>query len=71
MDVLFLFCQIESYQRLTWIKRKLTILGKTDIINTLGVSKFLYVASILPLLDENFMKGLNRTIFNVFMGNER
>ena len=48
----------------TWKKRKLTILGKTEIINILGLSKFLYVASILPLPDENFIKGLNRTIYN-------
>lgn len=52
----------------TWKKRKLTIFGKTEIINTLGISKFLYVASILPLPNENIIKGLNRTIFNFLWG---
>ena len=47
-------------------KRKLTILGKTEIINTIGISKFLFFASILPLSDENFIKGLHRTILIFF-----
>ena len=50
-------------------KRKLTILGKTEIINTIGISKFLFFASILPLdenPDENFIKGLHRTILIFF-----
>ena len=44
----------------------MTIFGKTETINTLGISKF--VASFLPFPDENFSKGLNRTIFNFLWG---
>ena len=49
-------------------KRENQIFGKTEIINTLHMSKFLYVASILRLPDENFIIGLNRTIFNFLWG---
>ena len=33
----------------SWKKRKLTIFGKCEIINTLAVSKLIYVASVLSL----------------------
>ena len=51
-----------------WKKRKLTIFGKNRNNNTLGISKFLYVASFLPLPGENFIKGLSRNIFNLLWG---
>ena len=49
-------------------KEKTYNFGKTEIINALSISKILHVASILPLPDENSIKGLNRTIFNILEG---
>ena len=40
----------------SWKKRKLTSFGKTCIINTLAVSKFIYKASILPYPNESLIK---------------
>ena len=48
-----------------WNKKKLTIFGKNRNNNTLGISKFLYVASFLPLPGEHFIKGQSRNIFNL------
>ena len=33
----------------SWKRRKLTLFGKTCIINTLGISKLIYRASILQM----------------------
>ena len=52
----------------SWKKRKLTIFGKTCIINTLGISKLIYRASILPMPCENFLKKTNRLIFDFLWG---
>ena len=48
----------------SWKKRKLTLFGKTCIINTLGVSKFIYKASILPYPDESLINKAKSNIFN-------
>ena len=48
----------------SWRKRRLTLFGKTCIINSLAISKFIYVASILPIPDENLLKNIKRSIFN-------
>ena len=37
----------------SWKKRKLTILGKCCIVNSLALSKLLYVASLLPMPNED------------------
>ena len=57
---------IHDIQKLfeSWKKRKLTIFGKCCIINSLAISKLIYVASVLPLPDENFLKLINKSIFN-------
>ena len=47
-----------------WKKRHLTIFGKKCVINSLVMSKFMYVASILPLPDDNFIQNVKRSIFN-------
>ena len=48
-------------------KKKLTIFGKCEIINTLAVSKLIYVASVLSLPNDTFIKGVNRLI-HMFYG---
>ena len=48
----------------SWKRRKLTIFGKTCIINTLGISKLIYRASILRMPDDEFLKKTNRLIYN-------
>lgn len=53
----------------SWKKRKLTIFGKCTIINTLAISKLIYVASILEIPDNDFIKNIKRLIFN-FMWNK-
>lgn len=45
-------------------KRKLTIFGKSCIVNNLAVSKLIYIASILTLPENDFIKKVNRAIFN-------
>ena len=51
-------------------KRKLTIFGKVCVINTLAISKLIYVASILEYPDENTIKLLNAKNFE-FLWNKR
>lgn len=47
-----------------WKRRKVTLFGKTAIFNTLDVSKFIYVTSILPLPNDGVIKKRHRHIFN-------
>ena len=54
----------------SWKKRKLTIFGKVCVINTLAISKLIYVASILEFPDENTIKLLNTKFFQ-FLWNKR
>ena len=49
-------------------KRKLTIFGKCEVINTLEISKLIYTASILPLPPPNFIKEINKLIYNYLWG---
>ena len=51
-----------------WKKRKLTIFGKCEVINTLAISKLIYTASILPLPPPNFIKEINKLIYNYLWG---
>ena len=48
----------------SWKKRKLTIFGKCCIVNTLAISKLIYLGSILEFPDDDYLKKLNRLIFN-------
>lgn len=48
----------------SWKRRKLTLFGKTCIIDTLAISKLIYVASILCLPGKEFLKKIQRLIFN-------
>ena len=54
----------------SWKKRKLTIFGKCEIINTLAVSKLIYVASVLSLPNDTLIKDVNRLIYK-FLWNSR
>ena len=54
----------------SWKKRKLTIFGKVCVVNTLAISKLIYVASILEYPDKNTIKLLNAKIFE-FLWNKR
>ena len=48
----------------SWKKRKLTLFGKCTVTNSLAISKLVYLANILELPDENYIKKINRLIFN-------
>ena len=48
----------------SWKKRKLTIFGKKCIVNTLAISKLIYVASVLPIPDDKLIKDINKLIYN-------
>ena len=54
----------------SWKKRKLTIFCKVCVINTLAISKLIYVASILEYPDETTIKLLNTKIYK-FLWNKR
>ena len=48
----------------SWKRRKLTLFGKACIIRTLAISKLIYASSIACLPDENYIKKIQRLIFN-------
>ena len=54
---------------LSWKRRKLTLLGKIDIVKSLGLSKLIYNASVLPL-PENFSTTVDKTILDFIWDNK-
>jgi len=52
----------------SWKRRKLTLLGKINIVKSLGLSKLLYYASVLSL-PENFSKRVDKTILDFIWNN--
>lgn len=52
----------------SWRTRKLTLFGKYQIINSLIVSKLLYVATILENPDQTIFKQVNKIIFSFLWG---
>lgn len=48
----------------SWKRRKLTLFGKCTVINSLALSKLIYVASILEIPDEDYIKRINKLIYN-------
>ena len=46
-----------------WKQRKLTLLGRINIVKTLGLSKLIYNASVLPI-PKHFVKEINKISFN-------
>lgn len=51
-------------------KKKTYYLKKTCIVNSLAISKLIYVGSILPLPYQDFLKKIKCSIFN-FIWNKR
>lgn len=64
-------CKLKEFEKIldSWRIRKLTIFGKCQIINSLIVSKLLYVATILEYPEQNTIKQINRIIFSFLWGN--
>lgn len=54
----------------SWRTRKLTIFGKCCIINSLAISKLVYAATLLPTPGDEFIKEINKIIFN-FIWNKK
>lgn len=42
----------------------LNFFGKTCTVNSLAISKLIYVGSILPILENDLMKKMKNSIFN-------
>ena len=47
----------------TWQRRNLTLYGKINIVKTLGISKLISSASVLPVPD-HYIQEINKPIFN-------
>ena len=63
--------KLEDVQRIlnSWKRRKLTLLGKINIVKSLGLSKLTYNASVLTL-PEDFDKKVNKTILDFIWDNK-
>ena len=48
----------------SWKKRKLTLFGKTCVINALAISKLIHTATILCLRNEEYVKKTPLLILN-------
>ena len=48
----------------SWKRRKLTIFGKCCVVNTLALSKLIYVGTVLNFPTNEYLKRINRLIFN-------
>ena len=46
-----------------WKRRKLTLLGKNNIVKSVGLSKLIYNASVLPV-PKNFCDQVNKVTFD-------
>ena len=57
--------KLEDLQKIlnSWKRRKLTLLGRINIVKTLGLSKLIYNASVLPLPEE-FAKQVDKITFD-------
>ena len=47
----------------TWQRRNLTLYGRINIVKTIGISKLIYSASVLPVPD-HYVQEINKLIFN-------
>ena len=52
-----------------WKRRKLTLLGKINIVKSVGLSKLIYNASVLPV-PNNFCDQVNKVTFNFIRDNK-
>ena len=55
--------------RNNWKRRKLTLLGKVNIVKSLGLSKLIYNASVLPV-PKHFCDQVNKITFNFIWDNK-
>ena len=55
----------------SWKNRKLTIFGKSCIVNTLAISKLIYADTLLTTSDDEFIIGINRLILNFIWNKKR
>ena len=55
--------------KLNWKRRKLTLLGKINIVKSLGLSKLIFIASVLPV-PEKFCDQVNKITFNFIWDNK-
>ena len=53
-----------------WGCRKLSLKGKVTIVKTYGISKLLYLASVLPMPPDDIISSINTKIFN-FIWNDK
>ena len=62
--------KLKEFEKLidSWRSRKLTIFGKTQIVNSLAISKLLYTANVLNYPDQSYIKDINRIIFSFLWG---
>ena len=63
-------CKLREFEKIldSWRTRKLTLFGKCQIINSLIISKLLYVATILENPDQTIFKQVNKIIFSFLWG---
>jgi len=63
--------KLQDLQRIldSWKRRKLTLLGKINIVKSLGLAKLTYNASVLPL-PKDFDKQVNKTLFDFIWDNK-
>ena len=52
-----------------WKRRKLTLLGKINVVKSLGLSKLIFIASVLPV-PEKFCDQVNKITFNFIWDNK-
>ena len=52
-----------------WKRRKLTLLSKINIVKSMGLSKLIYNASVLPV-PKNFCDQVNKVTFNFIWNNK-
>ena len=53
-----------------WKRRNLTLLGRINIVKTLGLSKLIYNTSVLTI-PEHFVKEINKLTFNFIWEDKR
>ena len=53
-----------------WKTRNLSLKGKVTIVKTFGISKLLYLASVLPFPPKNIIDRINQYIFSFIWNNK-
>lgn len=53
-----------------WANRHMSLKGKVTIVKTFGISKILYLASVLPFPPENIITNINKLIYSFIWNNK-